>query len=39
VVVREQMRESHPSVGRKAIDVPGYPFRAFVTRQAAAPAI
>lgn len=38
VVVREQVRESRASVGRKLIDVPGYTFRVFVTSQAAAPA-
>jgi hypothetical protein len=37
-VVREQVRESRASVGRKLIDVPGYTFRVFVTSQAAAPA-
>ena len=38
VVIREQVRESRASVGRKLIDVPGYTFRVFVTSQAAAPA-
>ncbi len=38
VVVREQVRESRASVGRKLIDVPGYTFRVFVTSQSAAPA-
>ena len=31
VVVREEMRESKPSLGRKLIQVPGYTFRIFVT--------
>ena len=31
VVIREQVRESRASVGRKLIDVPGYTFRVFVT--------
>ncbi len=31
VVIREQVREGHDSVGRKLIDVPGYTFRVFVT--------
>ncbi len=32
--MRERVRESRPSVGRKLIDVPGYTFRIFVTSQA-----
>jgi hypothetical protein len=31
VVIRERVRESRDSVGRKLIDVPGYTFRLFVT--------
>ena len=31
VVIRERVRESRASVGRKLIDVPGYTFRIFVT--------
>jgi hypothetical protein len=31
VVIREQVRETRASVGRKLIDVPGYTFRLFVT--------
>jgi hypothetical protein len=31
VVVREEIRESKPSLGRKLIQVPGYTFRIFVT--------
>jgi DNA-directed RNA polymerase subunit N (RpoN/RPB10) len=31
VVIREQVRESRDSVGRKLIDVPGYTFRVLVT--------
>jgi len=31
VVLRERVRESRDSVGRKLIDVPGYTFRIFVT--------
>ena len=38
VVIRERVRESRASVGRKLIDVPGYTFRVFVTSEAAAPA-
>jgi hypothetical protein len=38
VVLRERVRESRASVGRKLIDVPGYTFRVFVTSQAGAPA-
>jgi hypothetical protein len=37
VVIREQVRESRDSVGRKLIDVPGYTFRIFVTSCAEAP--
>jgi Transposase DDE domain group 1 len=33
VAVRERVRESRHSVGRKLIDVPGYTFRVFVTSQ------
>jgi hypothetical protein len=33
VTVRERVRESRHSVGRKLIDVPGYTFRIFVTSQ------
>jgi DNA-directed RNA polymerase subunit N (RpoN/RPB10) len=33
VVLRERVRESRHSVGRKLIDVPGYAFRVFVTSQ------
>ena len=32
-LVRERVRESRPSAGRKLIDVPGYTFRIFVTSQ------
>jgi Transposase DDE domain group 1 len=35
VVIRERVRESRDSVGRKLIDVPGYTFRLFVTSCAA----
>ena len=38
VVIRERVRESRASVGRKLIDVPGYTFRVFVTSETAAPA-
>ena len=31
MVVRERVREGRDSVGRKLIDVPGYPFRVLVT--------
>ena len=31
VVVREQVRETRRSLGRKLLDVPGYTFRVFVT--------
>ncbi len=31
VVIREPVRQSHDSVGRKLVDVPGYTFRVFVT--------
>jgi DNA-directed RNA polymerase subunit N (RpoN/RPB10) len=37
VVVRELIRESRDSVGRKLIDVPGYTFRIFVTSRGEAP--
>jgi hypothetical protein len=33
IVVRERIRESRHSAGRKLIDVPGYTFRIFVTSQ------
>jgi hypothetical protein len=33
IAVRERVRESRHSVGRKLIDVPGYTFRVFVTSQ------
>ncbi|MFZ0591544.1 MAG: IS1380 family transposase [Bryobacteraceae bacterium] len=33
IAVRECVRESRPSVGRKLIDVPGYTFRILVTSQ------
>jgi Transposase DDE domain group 1 len=33
IAVRERVRESRPSVGRKLIDVPGYTFRVLVTSQ------
>ena len=36
IAVRERVRESRHSVGRKLIDVPGYTFRVFVTSQAQA---
>lgn len=32
-VIRERVRESRASVGRKLIDVPGYTFRIFVTNR------
>ena len=38
VVIRELVRESRASVGRKLIDVPGYTFRVFVTSEMAEPA-
>jgi DNA-directed RNA polymerase subunit N (RpoN/RPB10) len=38
VVIREQIRETRASVGRKLIDVPGYTFRLFVTSCTAEPA-
>ena len=37
IAVRERVRESRPSVGRKLIEVPGYTFRVFVTSQTQAP--
>jgi len=37
VVVREQIRESRPSVGRQLFEVPGYTFRLFVTNLADLP--
>jgi hypothetical protein len=37
VVVREQVRETKRSLGRKLLDVPGYTFRVFVTNRAEAP--
>ena len=33
VVVREQVREDKPAVGRKLIDMPGYTFRIWVTNR------
>ena len=33
VVIRERVRESRASVGRKLIDMPGYTFRVFVTNR------
>lgn len=33
VVIRERVRESRASVGRRLIDVPGYTFRVFVTNR------
>jgi hypothetical protein len=38
VVIREEIRETRASVGRKLIDVSGYTFRLFVTSCAAEPA-
>ncbi len=37
VVVREQLRETRRSLGRKLLEVPGYTFRVFVTNRAEAP--
>jgi hypothetical protein len=37
VVVREELRETKPSVGRKLFNVPGYTFRIFVTNRPEAP--
>jgi hypothetical protein len=37
VVVREQVRETRRSLGRKLLDVPGYTFRVFVTNRSEAP--
>lgn len=37
VVIRERVRESRASVGRRLIDVPGYTFRIFVTNRTDAP--
>jgi hypothetical protein len=37
VVVREQLRETRPSLGRKLFEVPGYTFRLFVTNQPGLP--
>ena len=37
VVVREQLRETQRSRGRKLLEVPGYTFRVFVTNRAEAP--
>ena len=37
VVIREQVREGHDSVGRKLIEVPGYTFRIFITNCADPP--
>ena len=36
VAVREQIRETKPSVGKKLIDLPEYTFRVFVTSLASA---
>ena len=38
VVLREQVRETKPAVGRKLVDVPGYTFRLFVTNRPDPPA-
>jgi hypothetical protein len=37
VVIREQLRETKRSLGRKLLEVPGYTFRVFVTNRAEAP--
>jgi len=37
VVVRERLRETKRSLGRKLLEVPGYTFRVFVTNRADAP--
>jgi hypothetical protein len=37
VVVREQVRETKRSLGRKLLEVPGYTFRVFVTNRTDAP--
>ena len=37
VVVRERLRETKRSLGRKLLEVPGYTFRVFVTNRAEAP--
>jgi hypothetical protein len=37
VVVREQLRETKRSLGRKLLEIPGYTFRVFVTNRAEAP--
>ena len=37
VVVREEIRERKPSLGRKLLEVPGYTFRLFVTNLPEAP--
>jgi len=37
VVVREQIQERQPSLGRKLLEVPGYTFRIFVTNLADPP--
>ena len=37
VVVRERLRETQRSLGRKLLEVPGYTFRVFVTNRAQAP--
>jgi hypothetical protein len=39
VAVRERVRETRASVGRRLIDVPGYTFRVFVTSSAAPPEV
>jgi hypothetical protein len=37
VVIREQLRETKRSLGRKLLEVPGYTFRVFLTNRAEAP--
>ena len=37
MVVREQLRETKRSLGRKLLEVPGYTFRVFVTNRSEAP--
>jgi hypothetical protein len=39
VVVRERVRESRASVGRRLFDFPGYTFRVFTTNRADAPEV
>jgi len=36
-VIREQLREERASLRRKLFEVPGYPFRVFVTHLALPP--